>query len=208
MESTQNPKQLMENKSKEKKDKISVLRAVNKELSELQTELEKNMPKDVNRNKSPAALQKRIDKMEFHIATSAYTPAQEREMLKTITIVRKELKKAMADDKTWGKVREIRAKLREKRQKRKEIRKELDALSAELENLYKSIIAQGTKEVAHRKGMQKKRIEHKERTQKRREYAKQKEANRKEIAPYLKEVDGFVSLADIAEVKKKDKKED
>ena len=31
------------------------------------------------------------------------------------------------------------------------------------------------------------------------------DAQKKEIAPYMKEVDSFVSLADIAEVKKKDK---
>lgn len=208
MENSQDPKQLMENKSREKKEKISTLRQVNKELAELQTQLDEAMPKDIaNRGQSPAMLQKKIDKMEFHIATTAYTPAQEREMLREVQDARKEMQKANADDKTWGKVREIRSKLREKRQLRKDIRKNLDALSAELDVLYKSIIAQGTKDVENRKDMYKKREESKERSFKHREFRQRKDAERKEMAPYMKEMDSFVSLEDIAEVKKKPKKE-
>jgi uncharacterized coiled-coil DUF342 family protein len=203
-----NPKELMEAKSREKKEKIALLRSANKDLSDLQAQLEQEMPKDTaTRSQNPSRLQERIDKMEFYIATSAYTPAQEREMLRNVQAERAELKKALADDKTWAGVRAIRSKLREKRQQRKDIRKELDGLSAELDRLYKSIIEQGTKDVAQRKDAQKKRFEARERGARHEDDRRRRDAERQELAPYMKEMDSFVSLEDIAEVKKKKKEE-
>lgn len=207
MENQDNPKELMEAKSKLKKEKISILRQVNKQLADLQKELDEAMPKDQQaRSQNPARLQERVDKMEFYISTSAYTPAQEREMLRQVQEMRKELKKALADDKTWGKVREIRSKLRDARNQRKEIRKELDGLTAELDTLYKAIIAQGAKTAEKRRENEQKRTEFRERSYRREEYRKNQDAQRKEMAPYMKEVDSFVSLEDIAIVNKKEKK--
>lgn len=204
MEDLGDPKGLMEQKSKLKKEKITLLREVNKELAQLQAELDEAMPKDMaTRSQNPTGLQEKIDKMEFYIATCAYTPAQEKEMVRSVQVIRNELKRALADDKTWGKVREIRTKIRTSRAQRKSLRKELDELSAQLDQLYKTIIETGTKQ---KKDLQQKRTNAKEYTHKKEEYRKQKEAHRKEIEPYMKEVDSFVSLEDIAIVDKRNKK--
>jgi len=198
----------MEQKSQLKKDKISVLRQVNKQLADLQDKLDAAMPKtDTARSQNPARLQEQVDKMEFYIATTAYTPAQEREMYREVQEVRKRLKQALAEDTVWGKVRAIRGKIREARNQRKEIRKELDSLSAELDGLYKSIIAQGAKSNEQRKEQEHRRSEGRERPYRHDDLRKSREAERSEMAPYMKEMDSFVSLEDIAIVKKKVKKE-
>jgi uncharacterized coiled-coil DUF342 family protein len=199
--------QVMEQKSAQKQKLIKELRASSSQLSQLQAELDAAMPKGGGSKMNPGRIQERIDKLEFQIATAAYTPAQEKDLVRQVSLLKKEFDIAAKDSKEWAVVRELRQKLRNGRQERKEIRKNLDALSLELDALYSKIIEKGKQRVEDRAVRQKKREEYKEREQKREEYRKQRDAERQEIAPFMKEVDTFVSLEDIAEVKKKPAKE-
>lgn len=207
MEQGEDLHQKMEQKSVEKQKLIKELRATSAQLMQLQKELEAQAPKEAGGRMSPQRIQEKIDKLEFQIATAAYTPAQEKDLVRQVEILRKEFTVATKDSKEWAAANELRKQLREGRQKRKEIRKNLDALSLELDALYSKIIEKGKARAQDREIRKKKHEEYKEREHKREEYRKQRDAERQEIAPYMKEVDTFVSLEDIAEVKKKPAKE-
>ncbi|PIT84082.1 hypothetical protein COU37_05495 [Candidatus Micrarchaeota archaeon CG10_big_fil_rev_8_21_14_0_10_45_29] len=193
----------MEEKSRLKKAKISRLREINGKMSQLQQELLSALPAQERSGPNPRKIQESMDKLEFYIATSAYTPAQEKDLIRKVDALKKELKAATKDNEGWEKARKVRAELRDMRDERRAIRKELDALSAELDSLYQKIIAQGTQEVHKRREGEARREQGRTMAHKRERIRKEKELYRKEMEPYMKEVDPFVSLEDIAEVKKK-----
>ena len=193
----------MEEKSRLKKGKISRLREINGLVSALQQELASSLPAQERGGPNPRRIHESIDKLEFQIATSAYTPAQEKELIREVETLKKELNAAIKGNEGWERARKIRAELRNIRDERKAIRKELDALSAELDMLYQKIITQGTREVHKRREGEERREQGRAMAQKRDRIRKEKESYKKEMAPYMKEVDPFVSLEDIAEVKKK-----
>ncbi|MFA5107952.1 MAG: hypothetical protein WC492_00250 [Candidatus Micrarchaeia archaeon] len=204
MEGKDDLRALMEKKSKEKKDLISTLRQTNNEIVDIQKELDAKYPKgDSKKSSSPSRIQERIDKLEFFIATSAYTAAQEKDLIRKLDVLKKEFNAATKDSAQWVALKKLRDDLRAKRDSRKQIRKDLDAMSKELDAIYQSIIEQGTKNVEDRKNREARRDDAHFHARKREDERKYKDAQKKEMAPYMKELDSFVSLEDIAEVKKK-----
>ncbi|MFH1306634.1 MAG: hypothetical protein ABIH83_03190 [Candidatus Micrarchaeota archaeon] len=210
MEEKKSPQERMEQKIRDKKTLIRKLRETNNYSSQLQKELNAAFPRNADRKTNPAKIKEKIDRIEFQIATSAYTPAQEKELIRKVEALKKEMEKAMKNSKEWEKVREIRDKLKEKRNERNGIRKELDKISKDLDEIYKSIIERGTKSVMERGERKKKWEEATGRAKRREEIKKRKgeerierEKQKKEMKPYMKEMNSFVSLEDIAEVKKK-----
>lgn len=135
-------------------------------------------------------------------------------MIQRLDVVKQELAQTMADKETWGQFQAARAEMRAKAEERKAVRDQLDALRGELEQTYQSIL----KLSAERREQFKEREARRERAppSERRsggdfrggdfqERRRQREEERKEMEPYLKEIDPFVSMDEIAEIKKKPK---
>jgi uncharacterized coiled-coil DUF342 family protein len=193
----------MEQRSAEKKALISSLRAKNSEIAELERTLAISLPKETAGKTSPGRIQEKLDKLEFSIATSAYTSAQEKDLVRQVSVLKKELDGAKKESGEWENAKKIRDALRARRDERRGIRETLDAISKELDELYKEIIEQGMKRAADRKMREEKKEEYEAREKKRSEKKKFAEEKRKESEPYMKEIDPFVSMEEIAEVKKK-----
>jgi uncharacterized coiled-coil DUF342 family protein len=198
----------MEEKVKKKRELIKQLRDMAQEISKMQEELKEALPKDRDvRKKSPDRIKEEIEKLEFQIATSAYTPVQEKNMIRRMKTLKAEYKNAIQNNSEWKEVYAIKDKIRTKRKDRKKIKKELDSLSKELDELYKQIIAESAKNAKDRKARFERREDSTQRLKRREDYKKKKAAEKKEMEPYMKEIDSFVSLEDIAEIKKKQKEE-
>ncbi len=211
MEDLQSARAAMEQKTQRKRELINQLKGMNAKLMELREELNKHAPAAAPARRTPTQrLQEKAEHMEFVIGTSAYTPAQERAMLKELKLVQAQIGQASVQDKASAEVSALRAKLREQLTARAALQTELDALRSELETLYQVILKAG----AERAQIHAQREEHKARQGERRaqdegrrkvfdERRKAREEEKAEMAPYMKEVDPFVSMEEIAEIKKK-----
>ncbi|MDE1798599.1 MAG: hypothetical protein KGH63_04305, partial [Candidatus Micrarchaeota archaeon] len=227
MEDLQAAREAMEQKTQRKRELINTLKGMNAKLMELREELNKHAPAPVPARRTPTQrLQEQAEHMEFVIATSAYTPAQERAMLKELKAVQAKIGTAAVEQKASDQVRELRGKLRAQLEERAVVQKELDALRSELEAIYQVILKAGAEraqayakreEYKARQGQREDRGERRSSeggrgprrfgNDDRRSFAESKrkarEEERAEMAPYMKEVDPFVSLEEIAEIKKK-----
>lgn len=149
-------------------------------------------------------LQAEAEKLEFSIATSAYTPAQEKELLKRMHGVQERLGAAKEKAKGWEESQKWRAELSVLLGERDAIRKELDGLRVELEALYQVIIRAGSQEILARREQQARTERKKEWAERDVERRKQRREEHDEMAPYLKDShDSHVSLEEIAVIKKK-----
>jgi uncharacterized coiled-coil DUF342 family protein len=141
-------------------------------------------------------LAEQADRMEFAIATSAYTPAQEKAMLRKMDVIRLELDQAKKEAQASGAGAEARAKLDSVRNERRSLVAELQVLRKEIDTIYKQLKDLDVQRAAERTERQTRRTVGDERR-------KAREDERKEMEPYMKEVDPFVSLEEIAEIKRK-----
>ncbi len=141
-------------------------------------------------------LAEQADRMEFAIATSAYTPAQEKALLRKMDVIRLELEQAKKEAKASGAGAEARAKLDAVRNERRALVAELQVLRKEIDAIYKQLKDLDAQRAAERTERQVRRSVGDEKR-------KAREEERKEMEPYMKEVDPFVSLEEIAEIKRK-----
>lgn len=213
----QTARDLMDAKLERKRELLGVLKGLNTSLDALHLELDALRPQmqGAGKNSSGGRLREKAEKIEFQIATSAHTPAQEREMLKGLKVVQLELDRLKKDTKVFTQADTLREKIRAASQTRAEARHELDALRAELESLYQIIVKLGA-ERARAAGERRERVErgNQERGERARrgeewkarnsERKKQNDEERADMAPYLKDShDPYVSLEEIVEIKKK-----
>ncbi|VVB56837.1 Uncharacterised protein [uncultured archaeon] len=145
---------------------------------------------------SPERLEEQADRLEFQIATSAYTPAQEKALIRKLDVIRLELAAAKKEFETSGIGAEARKRLSDARNERRALVGELQTLRKEIDTIYKQLKDTDAQRAAERAERQTRRSAGEERR-------KAREEERKEMEPYMKEVDPFVSLEEIAEIKRK-----
>ena len=159
MEDLQAARAAMESKTARKRELINQLKGMNAKLMALREELNAHAPSVPARRTPTQRLQEQAEHMEFVIATSAYTPAQERAMLKELKVVQAKIGTAAVADQASAQARELRSKLRAALDERSLVQKELDALRSELEAIYQVILKAG----AERAQLHAKREEYKAR---------------------------------------------
>ncbi len=207
---------VMEEKQKLKHELIDQLRARNEQIAKIREAIQAIEPPQRDNGKdSPARISKSIDALDFQISTSAFTPAQEKELLRRMQILKTQLAEATKHDKTNVKLDEQYTLLRAELEARTSLRKQISAIGDELEALYQTIIREGAEHAKKRKEIGEKRdeahVRHQEFESRRKERAdrtRHREEERKELEPYMKAHDPFVSLEEIAEIKKKPQKEE
>src|SRR3989344_2579370 len=170
-------------------------------------------------------LMEEAEKIEFSIATEAYTPKKEKDLIKRLRVIKKELSKHKELEAAQKKVDAERSILRSIMNEIRSLEHELASCRAACEQKYNEILAerkaayesrvrkreekaqkfeQEKQQVRHRYEQEKqKRFEHlKERVhqEKRREYDD-------EMAKYMKKHDDTVSMDEIVQIEKKEKKE-
>lgn len=211
-------RQKMEEKLERKRVLIAKLKELNASMDELHAKLEVLRPQMKSGAMAAAErLADRAEKLEFSISTSAYTPAQERELLKGLKEVQDKLAAAKAGSAAMGEADGLREKIRSIGAERAALRNELDAMRAELESLYQTILKLGASRHAEREARERGRQEYRAKVEDRqtrgREWKGRNEERRKaeaeeraDMAPFLKDShDPHVSLEEIVEIKKKPK---
>lgn len=188
----------MQAKLQRKRSIIETLKTSNETIETLRRELMAlpAAPRPMGRTRSPERLAEQIDRMEFQIATSAYTSKQEKDMIRELEAVQAELAAVKAEVKTSGQGAQVRGKLDAARDERRKLVGELQNLRKDIDSIYQQL-----------KAADEKRAEEMAERRERRSYGEEKrkarEEEEKENEPYMKEVDPFVSLEEIAEIKRK-----
>lgn len=161
MDELKNLKELMEQKTKQKVELLKKLKTLNLGIREKQLEISKKIPKSKEGSViNPDVISKKIEKLEFYISTSAYTPTQEKMIIKKIDELKKQLKSSLENQKEWDEIKKIKEEIKQVSKKKKEIKAELTKIIAELDELYKKIIIFSTKKKKF-KGRSKEKIEKK-----------------------------------------------
>ncbi|MCM8830707.1 MAG: hypothetical protein NC918_00740 [Candidatus Omnitrophica bacterium] len=143
MDGLRDLKDLMEQKTKEKIQILKELKAINLDIRKKREEILKKIPKG-KENLNPDKISKKIEQLEFYISTSAYTPAKEREAIRKIEELKKELQKSLENQKEWAEIKKIKAELKEITQKKRQLKGKLTLLVKELDQIYKKIINYST----------------------------------------------------------------
>ncbi len=188
----------MQAKLQRKRQIIETLKTSNETIEKLRRDLIAlpAPPRGSERPRSPARLAEAVDKMEFQIATSAYTPAQERDMIRTLDGMQAELAAAKKEAHASGEGAALRGKLEVSRDERRKLVGELQTLRKDIDAIYQQL-----------KAADEKRAEEMNERRERRTFGEEKRKAREEeeaeLEPYMKEVDPFVSLEEIAEIKRK-----
>ncbi len=191
-------REAMQAKLQRKRTIIETLKNSNETVETLRRELMALpvAPRSASRSRSPERLAEQIDRMEFQIATSAYTSKQEKDMIRELEAVQAELAAARAEVKASGDGAQVRNKLDAARDERRKLVGELQTLRKDIDSIYQQL-----------KAADEKRAEEMAERRERRSYGEEKRKAREEEAkenePYMKEVDPFVSLEEIAEIKRK-----
>jgi len=176
------------------KESLPALAKLRSELARLRAHTKKS-----SHLPPPAEIEGRIDEIEFQIATSAYTPARERELLKSVDKERKLLSESKA---LYSQHEAFVSKRREFEAADKEIREaesRLDALRLQMSSLHMQIVKAGEDSRAQNAR------EKFERAQ--RQYREKKRAERtREAEPFLDKGEIPVSLLDAAIMTKEDRK--
>lgn len=215
MEEQANPQKKLEELEAKKRELIEKIRGANTQLRQKREEIIKLVP--ALRGKAWVSGKKtrtEVDDIEFEIATRAYTPAQERLMLKRLKKAQEEMDQAIKLDGVRDKVEVARKELEGFEKARNDIATELDKTRAELDTVYKEVLAKNrenySKMQEKREGERRQRDDRRDRERShqrfergRRENAERRKEEMKEIEPYMKKHDDFVSLEEIAEIKKK-----
>lgn len=138
-------KKQLEEKTKLKTEILKELKAINLEIKNLDKIIGQKLPKEKNQLPNPEIIKKKIEKLEFYIATAAYTPAKEKEMIRKIEELKKAYEESLQNSGIWNEISQLKAKLKEKLKQRKEVRKKLSQILEELNKIYKEIIQLGSK---------------------------------------------------------------
>ncbi len=147
----------------------------------------------------PAEIEGRIDEIEFQIATSAYTPARERELLKEAAIERKLLLESKALYSQHAAFDSKRREFEAADAALREAESRLDALRAQMSSLHHELVKAGDDSRAQNAR------EKFERAQK--QYREKKRVERtREAEPFLDKGEIPVSLLDAAVMSKEDRK--
>ena len=195
------PDGLMEQLEKKKEELFAKLKGVSSRLRHKQYEakvlkaaLEEKM-RETGLN--VRELRRRKERLEFKIATEALTLAKEREMMKEMRMLEKELEKAGELERMERKLRLVEGDIRSAEAEIAQIKKDIDAAKAEIK-----AIREGEREKV--KEQRAKEWEEKKRAQLMERRAKREEELKKELEPYLGGVDEEgVELGAIAVIKKK-----
>ncbi|MEM3362341.1 MAG: hypothetical protein QXV83_00725 [Candidatus Anstonellaceae archaeon] len=192
MEDIKALKELMETKTKEKIEVLKELRKTNLQIKKLIEELKNKTPKDKKTN--PDLISKKIEKLEFYISTSAFTPAQEREALRKIAELKKELNSSLQNKAEWEEVKRLKKLIKEERGKKLEIKKKLTDLIKELDEIYKKIINYS---IGSKQKRQKKQL-------------KEEGGEKKELEGKIEseKEEGYLTLEDILKLSQKEQKKE
>lgn len=207
MESVEDPKQKLEALEAKKRELIDKIRNVNSSMRAKRDDVVKLVPSLRGRAWLHGERTKTaVDSIEFEISTSAYTPAQERLMLKRLKKAQGEMDEALKLEGVRGKVEAARKEMGELAAQRDAIDLELRTVRADLETTYKLILesnAAAYKQMKEKRQDQRREFEHSRRPQHRQQRPDRRKEEMNEMAPYMKQHDDFVSLEEIAEIKKK-----
>jgi len=195
----------MEEKQNAKRELVAKLREHNSKIMKIREEIKKvEPPKREKGTRTPNMIKKQIESLEFRISTSAFVPAQEKALLKQIRELQKELVVATKEHKVDAKLDEQYALLKAELSARGEVRSQANRLSAELEEIYQKIIRGGAEHAKKQEEMAEQKRQERIRARIKEARERRKKEEHEEMKPYMKEYEPYVSLEEIAEIKKKE----
>ncbi len=151
-------------------------------------------------------LAKEADRIEFSIATEAYTPKKEKELLKRMRAIKKEMAGNKKLDEARRKINEERAILRRAMSEIRSLEALLAKARKECEDAYHQVLAE------RKAAFEKRQKDRKQKKQKRfddlkkRVSTEKKRQHDKEMQKYMKDYDDTVPMDEICQIEKKDKK--
>ncbi|MEM4633657.1 MAG: hypothetical protein QW275_00715 [Candidatus Anstonellaceae archaeon] len=182
---------------------IEQLKEKNPKLTQAKKELSELLPSLKGKGASKALeLMKEEERIEFSIATEAYTPKQEKELLKRLRQIRAELSHHKELDAIRKQVEEKKAAVRQLVSEIKELEKKLAEARAACDAKYAEVLAE--RKAAFEKRQREKERQKQEQLNKMREMHKIK--RQKEFQKYAKNYDDTVSMEEIVEIERKEKK--
>jgi uncharacterized coiled-coil DUF342 family protein len=177
MEKTQKEKEL-EEALKKRKELVDQLKVKNKQVAELKKEISLIFPKLKKAGSNKVLrLMKQEEEIEFLISTEAHTPKQEKELLQKLKEIKAEISK-------YKEAENLKNLLDKKKRALKEVISEIKSLESELSKVRKECNLKYSEVVAERK-------------------AAFEEKRRKKIEKQLEKAKGFITLEDVAIIKKK-----
>lgn len=173
---------------------LSSIMAVRAELAKLAAGSKSAPP-----SPSPLEIAGRIERIEFAIATTAYTPAQEKRLLLALDSEKKALMRARAEGAAFRAIRSKRRELQGLQDAKSRSEALLSELLSRMSSLHAEIVKAGEGQRAQRREQAF--------LQAKREYAAKKKAQRqKESEPFMDKGDMSVNLMDAAIMAGSDKK--
>lgn len=164
------------------------------------------------------ALMREEEKLEFSIATEAYTPKKEKELIKRLREIRAELSKNKEVDAARKKVESERSLLNSLLAEVKSLEAQLSSVRKECDSAYSEVLAERKAAYesmqAERRGRQLEQ-EHQREERQRRDFeglrarvkGERKREMDAEMAKYMKDYDDTVSMDEIVVIEKKERKE-
>lgn len=175
----------------EKNELIEEAKKINKRLHYKNMELKALQPYlKENPNIKIGPYKKQLRNLEFKVSTQAYTPKIERELLKRIKTVKKELEEAMKVESVRRKAKLVEQDIEEATKRKEELDNKLAELREKLKNLREELKKEKIRKKTELKPNQ-------EKTQKKKKEKKREEGKRK--GP----VEKYLSLKEIVEIKGK-----
>jgi len=159
-------------------------------------------------------LMEESEKIEFSIATEAYTPKKEKDLIKRLREIKKELSKHKELESAQKKVEQERKVLHSLMSEIRSLEQDLASCRAACEQKYSEILAERKSAYESRVKKREERAHHIEQEKhKRFEELRERVRHEKkkqyddELAPYMKKHDDTVSMEEIVFIEKKEKKE-
>lgn len=186
---------------------LEQLKAKNPLVAEARKQLSGLMPSVRGRGSSRAMeLMREEERLEFSIATEAYTPKKEKELLTRMRAIRSELSAHKELDAARKAVDEKRAALRTLLSEVKSLERELAEARKACDEKYAEVLAERRSQYEQRQHARQARrqkeegeVRHRAREGRKREYED-------EVAKYTKDYDDTVSMDEIVQIEKKEKK--
>lgn len=141
-------------------------------------------------------LRRRKERLEFRIATEATSLAKEREMMKEMNLIDKELAKATEVEKLEKKLRFVEGDVTAAKVEIEQIKKDIDGAKSEIR-----VLREGEKE--KRKEERDKEWEERKRQQLMQRKEEREKEMKKELEPFMGGIGEGVELGSIAVIKKK-----
>ncbi|HQT44505.1 MAG TPA: hypothetical protein PLO51_00865 [Candidatus Micrarchaeota archaeon] len=181
----------LENKKSALIEKVKVLNATIR-AKERQLEYAAGIDRDAPR---PSDIARELEQMEFRIATTAYTSKIEKEMIKSVKDLQKQLEDAREAERKRKKLMYAEGDLKTALEERAKIEKELTDIRTELKALYGSKKDMANSERKEKSETGRRQYHDESRKRQDREF-------REENAQHLKPFERFVSLEEIVHMKK------